>query len=161
MNGIFQFITNPLRSLPSGGCGDERNQLKVHVRDSRRVQAPDYSAPASRLGFSDELTFLSFSGRPGIRCRMPRRYIGCCPSDYEQVDEFTDRSRLQAALVAAQPEDRLAPFLRKAAVQVPAEFRFEQGNAFVTAAVVAERIFYRHLERGGSVPEENLQLVSD
>jgi enamine deaminase RidA (YjgF/YER057c/UK114 family) len=30
------------------------------VRDSRRVQAPDYSAPASRLGFSDELTFLSF-----------------------------------------------------------------------------------------------------
>ncbi len=60
MKGIFQFITNPLRSLPSGGCGDERNQLKVHVRDSRQVQAPDYSAPASRLGFSDELTFLSY-----------------------------------------------------------------------------------------------------
>jgi len=32
----------------------------VHARDSRRVQALDYSAPASRLGFSDELTFLSF-----------------------------------------------------------------------------------------------------
>jgi hypothetical protein len=31
----------------------------VRVRDSRRVQPPDYSAPASRLGFIDELTFLS------------------------------------------------------------------------------------------------------
>src|SRR5438128_3663627 len=125
------------------------------MRDSRRVQAPDYSAPASRLVFSDELTFLSFivsflsfSRRPGIRCRMPRRYIGCCPSDYEHVDEFVDRRRLQALLIAAQLEDGLAPFLRKAAVEVPAEFRFEQGNAFVTAAVMAERIFYRHLERG-------------
>src|SRR6266568_6233237 len=83
------------------------------------------------------------------------------PSDYEQVYEFLGWRRLQALLIAAQPEDRLAPFLRKAAIQVPAEFLFEQGNAFVTAAVVAERIFYRHLERGGSVPEENLQLVSD
>ena len=60
---------------------------------------------------------------------MPRRYIGCCPSDYEHIYEFVDG---------------LAPFLRKAAVEVSAEFRFEQGNAFVTAAVTGG-IFYRHL----------------
>src|ERR1700704_822175 len=93
---------------------------------------------------------------------LPRiSLIGCCPSDYEHVDELVDRRRLQALLIAAQLENRLAPLLRKAARKVGAEFRFEQGNAFVAAAAVADRIFYRQLARCGSVPEENLQLVPD
>ena len=74
---------------------------------------------------------------------MPRRYIGCCPSDYEQVYEFLGRRRLQARLIAAQLDNGLAPFLRKAAGEVPAEFLFEQGNAFVAAAAMAQRIPYR------------------
>src|SRR5712691_5735969 len=101
------------------------------------------------------------SGRPGIRCRMPRRYIGCCPSDYEHVDELVDWRRLHAFLIPAQLQDGLARFLRKAAGEVPAEFLFEQGNAFVAAAAMAQRILYRHLASPGSVLEENLQLVCD
>src|SRR2546427_3202779 len=92
---------------------------------------------------------------------MPRRYIGCCPSDYEQVYEFLDRRRLQARLIAAQLDNGLAPFLRKPAGEVPAEFLFEQGNAFVAAAAMAQRILDRQLARLGSVFEENLQLVCD
>src|SRR5712691_4278600 len=83
------------------------------------------------------------------------------PSDYEQVYEFLGRRRLQARLIAAQLDNGLALFLRKPAVEVPAEFRFEQGNAFLTAAAMADGIFYRHLARSDSVPEENLQLVRD
>src|SRR6267143_1443457 len=60
-----------------------------------------------------------------IRCRMPRRYIGCRPSGYEQIDEFLGRRRLQARLITAQLQDGFAPFLRKAAGEVPAEFLFE------------------------------------
>src|SRR5437870_6563657 len=87
--------------------------------------------------------------------------VGCCPSDYEQVYEFLGRRRLQARLIAAQLDNGLALFLRKAAGQVQAEFLFEQGNAFVAAAAMAQRILYRHLARLGSVFEENLQLVCD
>src|SRR2546426_9296043 len=92
---------------------------------------------------------------------MPRRYIGCCPSDYEQVYEFLGRRRLQARLIAAQLDNGLALFLRKAAGQVQAEFLFEQGNAFAAAAAMAQRILYRHLARLASVFEEDLQLVRD
>ena len=93
---------------------------------------------------------------------LPRiSLIGCCPSDYEHVDELVDRRRLQALLIAAQLENRLAPLLRKAAGEVPAKFLFEQGNAFVAAAAMAQRILYRHLASLGSVFEENLQLICD
>ena len=60
---------------------------------------------------------------------MPRRYIGCCPSDYEQIDEFLDRRRLKALRVPTQLENGLAHFRRKAAGKVFAEFRFEQARA--------------------------------
>jgi hypothetical protein len=36
--------------------------VPVPLRDSRRVQAPDYTAPASRLGFSDEFDFPIVTG---------------------------------------------------------------------------------------------------
>jgi hypothetical protein len=47
------------------------------------------------------------------------------PSDYEHIYEFVDG---------------FTPSLRKAAGEVSCEFRFEQGNAFVTATVT-EGIF--------------------
>jgi hypothetical protein len=56
---------------------------------------------------------------------MPRRYIGCCPSDYEQVYEFLGRCRLQALRIAALLE----------------------------AAAVSDAIFYCHLACAGSVSD--------
>src|SRR6266849_3215290 len=64
-----------------------------------------------------------------------------CPSDYEQIDELVDRRRFQAALVLAQLENRLAPFLRKAAAEVGAELRFQQRDAVLAPAAVPDRIF--------------------
>src|SRR5712691_2440673 len=78
-------------------------------------------------------------------CPLPRAWRQF--SDYKHIHKFIDRSRFQAFLIAAPLQDRLAPLLRKASGEVGAEFRFEQGNAFVAAAAVTEGIFYRHLAR--------------
>src|SRR6267143_7110946 len=77
------------RSPPGGAEASE-----INIRGSARFE----TGSSTRLQRASEppwlqrqIDFPIVSGRPGIRCRMPRRYIGCCPSDYEQVYEFLDR----------------------------------------------------------------------
>jgi hypothetical protein len=47
------------------------------ARGSEQVQATDYSAPSSRLGFSAELTFLSF-------------WVDNCPSGLPESGRWLD-----------------------------------------------------------------------
>jgi len=64
--GAGIFTTNPLRSIPCGGAQGSEVNIRCIARDkSEQVHAIDYSAPATRFGFSAELTsrlvrFLSF-----------------------------------------------------------------------------------------------------
>src|SRR5260221_1632256 len=138
-------------------------------RDSSALRAGSFHVPARRSASraprgAPAAARRSAQSAPDRCGSLDSTRPACAPGrrSYDhQVDKIIYRRLLQALLVHAQLEDRLLLLRRKAAREVALEFLDQTRDAFLAAALVADRGLDHHLREGRVVVELDLQRLGN